>query len=136
MNSIQTYLEEAKMGKSTIAIDFDRTIHSYHKGWHDGTAYGYLIEGSREAIIELHKRFRLVIFTARISAGKLGQTNPKQIQYVEEWLKKYDLDQYFSDITHIKTGDIVAIIDDRAVHFDGNWKTALKDFGKVKNIRG
>lgn len=135
MKSIQKYLEEANVtGKKTIAIDLDRTMHTYEKGWHDGTVYGDMIEGTLEAVKLLHSKYRLIVFTARISADEKGTKDPKQVKYVIDWLDKHGLSDYFSDITNVKTGNIIAIIDDRAVHFNGDWKQALKDLQKIRGV--
>jgi hypothetical protein len=125
---------EGRMGSKTIAIDFDKTIHTYDQGWKDGTAYGGVIEGTREALEFLSKRYRLVILTARISVGNTGKVDPKQVGFVKDWLVKHDLDKYFSGITNVKTGDMLAIIDERAVHFDGNWQNALKGLRSIKGV--
>ena len=37
-----------------LAIDFDGVIHNFDKGYHDGTCYGDPIEGSLQAIKDLH----------------------------------------------------------------------------------
>jgi hypothetical protein len=126
-------LLEQSMGQKKIGIDFDSTIHEYN-GWKDGSAYGGLIDGSKEALEFLSKRFKLVIFTARISAGSSGKVDQRQINNIKEWLVKHDIDQYFSGITNVKTPDILAIIDDRAVHFDGDWSRTLRDLKKVKGV--
>ena len=42
-----------KVDEKQIAIDFDGVIHTFDKGWYDGTCYGKPIEGSLEAIKKL-----------------------------------------------------------------------------------
>ena len=46
-----------------IAIDFDGVVHTFDKGYHDGTCYGSPIDGSLEAIKELSKKYNIVIFS-------------------------------------------------------------------------
>jgi hypothetical protein len=132
MDTIKNFLQEQPVPQKTIGIDFDNTIHSYDQGWKDGSAYGDLIPGTKEALAYLSKKYKLVIFTARISAGNTGKQNPQQVKNVKDWLVKHDIAQFFSGITNVKTPDILAIIDDRAVHFDGDWRKALQGLKKVK----
>ena len=44
-----------------IAIDFDGVVHTFDKGWHDGTCYGNPIAGSLEAIKILAKKYNIII---------------------------------------------------------------------------
>ncbi len=44
-----------------IAIDFDGVIHTFDKGFHDGTCYGNPIEGSLEALREIAKEYNIII---------------------------------------------------------------------------
>ena len=39
-----------------ICVDFDGVIHSFHKGWHDGSLYGHLIENANKEINRLQKK--------------------------------------------------------------------------------
>jgi 5'(3')-deoxyribonucleotidase len=50
---------------NNIAIDFDGVIHTFDKGFHDGTCYGDPIEGSLEAIKKLSEKYNIIIFTAK-----------------------------------------------------------------------
>lgn len=94
----------------TIAIDFDGVIHKYSKGWQDGSIYDEPVPGAREALLELAKDFKLVVFTARSDQNA-----------VREWIsKKINLSL---PVTNIKP-PALAYIDDRAVHFT-DWQSAL-----------
>ena len=103
-----------------LAIDFDGVIHDDYLGFHDGTIYGPVIEGSEVALRELSKTFRIVIFTAKakpsrpIIGGKTG------VDLVNDWLKKHNLDKYISEVTAEKPRAI-AYIDDKAIRFT-SWK--------------
>ena len=47
-------------------------------------------------------------------------------QLVKEWLKKYNVSQFISEITSVKP-IACAYIDDKAVRFE-NWKQCIKEF--------
>ena len=50
----------------TIAVDFDGVSHSYHAGWHDGSIYGWPIEGAFANLSKILKEgYEIVIFTTR-----------------------------------------------------------------------
>lgn len=105
--------------KKRISIDFDRVIHKYSKGWHDGSIYDEPVEGSIDAIKKLQENnYEVVIFTTKSSLGQ------KRNQAIKRWLKKYDLDL---KVTNIKLHSI-AIIDDRAIRFENNWRSMLNYF--------
>ncbi len=108
---------------NTIAIDFDGVIHNWDKGWVDGTLYGEPIPGSIEAIKELSKKFRLVLWTAKAKKNRPLINGKTGIHLIHEWLKKYDIDKCFADITSDKPRARL-YIDDNAYRFD-NWKNTL-----------
>jgi len=49
----------------TVGVDFDGVIHSYEKGWQDGTIYGEPISGAFDAIEYLKKKYAVFIHTTR-----------------------------------------------------------------------
>ena len=107
-----------------LAIDFDGVIHTFDKGWHDGTCYGAPIEGALEAIKTLSYKYNLIVFTAKVRPdrplvdGKTGQ------ELVEEWLEKYNIRKYIDEITYEKPR-AQYYIDDKAIRFTNNWKEIL-----------
>ena len=122
----EEFLKEIRYDlKNTVAIDFDGVLHKNSKGFFDGTIYDNPIEGTREALEYLSKKFnKIIIFTCKaISKRPLvnGKTGTK---LVWEWLKKYDLEDYIFDVTAEKP--VAALyIDDSAYRFD-NWSKTLK----------
>jgi FMN phosphatase YigB (HAD superfamily) len=50
---------------TVVAIDFDGVLHNADKGWGNGTCYGDPLPGSIEAIKELSKKYKIIIFTAK-----------------------------------------------------------------------
>ncbi|MFM9675796.1 HAD family hydrolase [Streptomyces brasiliscabiei] len=64
----------------TIAVDFDGVIHSYRRGWQDGSIYDQPMPGALDGLRELLDHDAVFIFTAR---------DPEQ---VAPWLERYGFD--------------------------------------------
>ena len=101
--------------KRTIAIDFDGVIHRYSEGFKGkDNAYDPPNENITEALDYFKTSgYRLVVFSTR----------PKEV--IADWLKNYDLADYFEDITDIKIPAKI-YIDDRGYKFE-NWKKTLEE---------
>lgn len=121
----------------TLAIDFDGVIHTYEKGWHDGTIYGDFKPGAMPAIETLMAHDAVFVHTTR---------NPHQ---VAAWIQRtsgYNIDcttrlprtwwgrrkPFWNTrglllVTNLKL-PAVAYLDDRAVRFD-DWEQALTALG-------
>ncbi|GEM_PF-430797 len=101
--------------KRTIAIDFDGVIHRYSEGFKGkDNAYDPPNENITEALEYFKSRgYRLVVFSTR----------PKEV--IADWLKNYDLADYFEDITDIKIPAKI-YIDDRGYKFE-SWKKTLEE---------
>ena len=98
-----------------ICVDFDGVIHSFHKGWHDGSLYGHLIENANKEINRLQKKgFEIIILTTR--------TNFEEIK---EWLSDYNIKNV--EVTNIKPKSAFVFVDDRAIRFT-NWTDIAKYF--------
>jgi len=108
---------------NNMAIDFDGVIHTFDKGWYDGTCYGEPIEGSLEAIKELSKSYNIVIFTAKAKSSRPLVDGKTGIELVQEWLEKHNVMQYVKEITAEKPRSRV-YIDDKGYHFE-NWKDTM-----------
>jgi phosphoheptose isomerase len=108
-----------------IAVDFDGVIHKNSKGYHDGTIYDEPIEGSKEALKELSKKYDVVVFTAKAKPDR-GLINGKTgTQLVWEWLKENKMDKFVTKVTAEKPR-AVAYIDDKGITFR-DWKQTLKE---------
>lgn len=102
-----------------LLIDLDRCVHLYSKGWNGGKIYDKPVPGAIKAIKSLIKAgYEVIIFTTMSSRGEARN------QEIRKWLKKRDLDL---KVTSTKV-PALAIIDDRAIRFEGNWQTILNYF--------
>ena len=107
-----------------IAIDFDGVIHDANKGWFDGTCYGEPMLGAIDAVKALSRKYNVIIFTAKAKSDRPlinGKTGKK---LVEEWLGKFGLLSYISEITAEKPRALL-YIDDNGYRFE-NWNDSLK----------
>lgn len=107
----------------TIAIDFDGVIHNANLGWGDGTCYGDPIPGSIEAVKKLASNYRIVVFTAKAKADRPLVNGKTGVELVTDWLKKYGLVNFVSEITSEKPRAEL-YIDDNGYRFE-NWNDAL-----------
>ena len=112
--------------ENNIAVDFDGVIHTFNKGWYDGTCYGEPIEGSLEALKKLSKKYSIIIFTAKVRPDRPLVNGKTGHELVEEWLEKYDMLGYVDDITWEKPR-AEYYIDDKGLHFNNNWNEILEE---------
>ena len=110
--------------KKNISIDFDGVIHDWSKGWHDGTCYGEPIKGALEAIKLLSKKYQIIVFTAKCRPDRPPINGKTGKQLVIEWLKKHDLLDYISEVTHEKPRAMI-YIDDKGYRFQ-SWNNTIK----------
>lgn len=116
--------QDVLTNEEKIMIDFDGVIHSYHDGWQGGEIYGYVLKGAREAINNLKEKYRIIIFTSRLSKENIDFEKQKIL--VEEWLQRNDI--YYDDITAEKF-PAKFYIDDKAVWFR-SWEQTLKNISE------
>ena len=124
MISAKDYPPGFEKDLNNIAIDFDGVIHTFDKGFHDGTCYGDPIEGSLEAIKELSKKFNIIIFTAKAKPSRPLVNGKTGTELVIEWLTKHNVMQYISEVTAEKPRSQV-YIDDKGYRFE-NWHDTMK----------
>ena len=115
---------------NNISIDFDGVIHGNSKGFHDGTVYDEPIAGAVEAIKDLSKRYNIVIFSAKAKPDRPLVNGMTGIELIWEWLEKYNLSQYVSEVTSEKPRAIV-YIDDKAIRFT-DWNQTLNDLSVIE----
>ncbi len=108
---------------NNIAIDFDGVIHNDYLGYHDGTIYGEIIDGAKDAIINISKKYKIIIFTAKAKSDRPIVNEKSGKQLVEEWLQKHDLLRYITEVTAEKPRAFL-YIDDKGFRFE-NWDDTL-----------
>jgi len=107
-----------------IAIDFDGVIHTFDKGFYDGTCYGEPLPGSLEAIKTLSEKYNIIIFTAKAKPSRPLVNGKTGTELVIEWLTKHDVMQYVVEVTSEKPRAQL-YIDDKGFHFE-NWVDTMK----------
>jgi len=104
--------------KNNIAIDFDGVIHNFNKGYHDGTCYGDPLPHSIEAIKELSKTYKIIIFTAKAKPSRPLVNGKTGTELVQAWLDKHNILECISEITAEKPRAILYIDDNGYRHTD------------------
>lgn len=119
----------------TIAVDFDGVIHTYSKGWQDGSIYDPPLPGAIDALRQLMATYAVFIHTTRTATD------------VACWLSDYGFDtlvdvdgpqhpkrEFWNEQGVLLVTDrklpAVAYLDDRAVRFY-SWEQALYDLASV-----
>jgi hypothetical protein len=114
---------------NVVAIDFDGVLHNADKGWGDGTCYGDPLPGSIDAIKELSKKYKIIIFTAKAKPDRPLVNNKTGIELVKEWFERHNILNYINDITSEKPRAEL-YIDDNGYRFE-NWKDTLNFIEKT-----
>ena len=109
--------------KPTITMDFDGVIHSYITRLRNSNIIpDPPVEGIKEVIDELRKKYYVVISSARAST-KEGR------QSIIEWLNKYSI--VVDEVTDRKLPAEIHI-DDRCICFDGDTNSLID---KIKSFK-
>ena len=128
-------LDDPRRKRGTVAIDFDGVIHSYEKGWGDGSIYGTEVPGAFGAIWFLMELFNVFIFTSRDPVevaewlGRMGGFNCRVDLPAAKAGRKFWSDPDWLLITDLKL-PAIAYIDDRGIRFT-DWRDALSQLGQI-----
>ena len=114
---------------SVIAIDFDGVLHNAYQGWGDGTCYGDPMPGAIDAIKELSKKYKIVIFTAKAKPDRPLINGKTGVELVKEWFENHNILNYIYEITSEKPRAEL-YIDDNGYRFE-NWSNTLKFIEKT-----
>jgi histidinol phosphatase-like enzyme len=129
--SLEDFTKKIDESKKIIALDFDGVIHNDSDGFFDGTIYGFPIEGTEDALMYLSQRYKIVIFTCKSNPERPLINNKTGTELIWEWLDKWNLNQYISDVVWGKPLAFV-YIDDKGLRFS-NWIQLLYDLNNINN---
>lgn len=122
----QDFIENIKnLESSILAIDFDGVLHTNQFGFHDGTIYGELIPGSKEALLKLSKNYVIFIHTSKANPKRPLINGKTGVELIWDWLEANGLDKYIKGITYDKI-NAAYYIDDKAIRFT-SWADTLKE---------
>ena len=107
-----------------VAIDFDGVIYKNSKGFYDGTLYDDPIDGVKDALNKISKKYNIIIFTAKVKSNRPLVNGKTGTQLVWEWLKEHKMDKYVTEVTAEKPRAIY-YIDDKAIKFT-DWESTLE----------
>jgi hypothetical protein len=126
MDEFVSFLEKSK---KVVALDFDGVIHNDSKGFFDGTIYGFPIDGTESALEYLSRSYTLVIFSCKSNPNRPLINSKNGNELIWEWLDKWNLKQYISDVVWGKPNALI-YIDDKGYRFQ-DWEETLN---YLKNI--
>ena len=122
--NLTTYNSKQSLeNNNQLAIDFDGVIHKNSKGFFDGTVYDEPINGVKDALEQLSKKYKIVIFTCKVKLDRPLINGKTGKELIETWLSKHGLLQYISEITCEKPRALL-YIDDKGYRFN-NWESTL-----------
>ena len=128
-SEVETYNQDVPPGLenqlANLAIDFDGVVHTFDKGWHDGTCYGAPIDGALAAIKSLADDWNIIIFSAKVRPDRPFVNGKTGYELVDDWLEFHGVRDYVSEITHEKPR-AKFYIDDKAIEFTNNWSEILE----------
>jgi hypothetical protein len=122
----------------TVAVDFDGVIHSYEKGWQDGSIYGTFLPGALEGLSFLMSSYAVFIHTTR-NKHQVAHWIEDRSGYGFEcvtsvhplpWKRKFWNQKGLLLVTNRKL-PAIAYIDDRGIRFT-DWAQALDDLERFK----
>ena len=122
------FIKYVSTSEKTIALDFDGVIHNDIKGFHDGTIYGTPIEGTKDALIELSKSYKLVIYSCKSNPNRPLINNKTGTELIWEWFEQWDMKQYISDVV-INKPNALLYIDDRGLKFE-SWNQIMRQINE------
>lgn len=121
-----------------VAVDFDGVIHSYDKGWQDGTIYGTVVPGFWEWLeAATETGLKVYIVSSRLNSQE-GMAD------MDAWLRK-EWHEHCTKVRKIKPIPLltysmtrppaVMSIDDRGFRFTGVWTDAALQPAAIKAFR-
>ena len=122
------FIKHVNASEKTIALDFDGVIHNDTKGFYDGTIYGNPIEGTKDALVELAKSFKLVIYSCKSNPDRPLINGKTGTELIWEWLEQWNMKQYISDVVVNKPNALI-YIDDKGLKFE-SWRQTMRQINE------
>jgi hypothetical protein len=127
--------------RKTVAIDFDGVIHSYSRGWADGSIYDEPVPGALDAIRDLMAAgIAVFVHTTRTPEHVAGWLTVRQVRahsLREMAADGEPVEQFWNRTDLVLVSDrklpAVAYIDDRGIRFN-SWPQALRDLARHERI--
>jgi len=112
---------------ATVAVDFDGVIHTYDRGWQDGSIYGEFMPGAVEGLTRLMQRYAVFIHTSR-KPRQVARWIERNSGYGIECTTRVPRKGFWTERGYLLVTNrklpAVAYIDDRGIRFH-NWAQAL-----------
>lgn len=117
----------------TLAVDFDGVIHTYEKGWADGTIYGEFMPGAVVALTGLMRDYAVFVFTTRKSR-QVARWIEQKSGYAFECTTRVPRSGFWNNQGYLLVTNrklpAVAYIDDRAIRFTA-WDQVIYDLREL-----
>ncbi len=114
---------------STVAVDFDGVLHSYDKGWQDGSIYGEFLPGAVVGLTWLMQRHAVFVHTTR-KPRPVARWIEQHSGYGIECTTRVPRSGFWNHTGYLLVTDrklpAIAYIDDRGIRFT-DWPQALAD---------
>ena len=114
---------------ATVAVDFDGVIHTYDKGWQDGSIYGDFMPGAVVGLTRLMQRSAVFVHTTR-SARQVARWIEDKSGRGIECTTRVPRDGFWNQRGYLLVTNrklpAVAYIDDRGIRFE-SWDQALAE---------
>ncbi|HAI16949.1 MAG TPA: hypothetical protein DCM10_02310, partial [Xanthomarina gelatinilytica] len=105
-------------------IDFDGVIHRNSKGFYDGTVYDIPVDGAKEALEAIAKKYVIVVYSAKARKDRMLIDGKTGVELIWEWLENHGMSHLVAEVTAEKPR-AVCYIDDKAIRFT-DWRSALE----------
>jgi hypothetical protein len=109
----------------TVAVDFDGVLHSYERGWVDGTIYGDWAPGAVTGLSQLMQQGPVFVFTTR---------SPRQAARWIERMSGYGID-CTTRVPRTWWGRRKPFWNARGVLLVTNWKLAASEYIDDRAVR-
>lgn len=121
-----------KSRRDTVAVDFDKVIHGYSRGWHDGTVYDAPVPGALDGLAELMRDYAVFIHTTRDEMQTAAWLTGYGFTCITD--EQADHPQFWNDQRRLLIANrklpAIAYLDDRGIRFE-NWGQALADLRRL-----